>query len=698
MFNKKVSRAAFRTASAVTAAAVLLFSLASCSQSSDPVKEPVPVVLPADGATLCTLTGSEDYRSLNHTEIESSNLVNQSKNLEDGWYRDSSFYHVWVKSFADSSTGPLSGDGCGDLDGITENLEYIQDTAGCDAIWLSPVFDCALRGTAPGYNMHGYDTTDYYAINPLFGTEEDLAELLGAAHSKGMKVIFDFVPNHTSDQHPWFAQSAQRANGKDDWYLWSADKLAWNPMGGSSAWHHNRTRGSYYYGGFWAGMPDLNFRNREVREELKNVARYWLNFGFDGLRMDAVRYLVEESSRYVDTQATHDWYAELRSDVIDAYSSVDGASPKFMVCEAWINNDRGALDAYFGTAARAEFDMAFDFDFAGRLYYSVSTGNDAVSSMGGLYASSVGAEKRYGVFLSNHDNFSSRPATFFEGDRLDLYTALSLLQSATPFVYYGNEIAQKDVMTYGDGDIRLRQPFDWETAESAVQSSALSPSVPANEPSSILALHKALLGLRRDHVAFRTGTMTAVKAAGSGGSGTELPRGFAAYTLSGGGETFLCVFNLENSQKNIDLALSLSGYSSASTLVGRPSCVSADGSSVTVSSFGPYAVRVYMLGGPADSASLTPFYNTETVGSSMYLRGDFNGWTTDNLMTYSIEENEVVWTADIELAAGTYQFKFDSSGREKEWPDGQNWGGTDGGNMIFTAPSAGTYHFRFNFS
>ena len=297
-----------------------------------------------------------------------------------------------------------------------------------------------------------------------------------------------------------------------------------------------------------------NFRNREVREELKNVARYWLNFGFDGLRMDAVRYLVEESSRYVDTQATHDWYAELRSDVIDAYSSVDGASPKFMVCEAWINNDRRALDAYFGTADRTEFDMAFDFDFAGRLYYSVSTGNDAVSSMGGLYASSVGAEKRYGVFLSNHDNFSSRPATFFEGDRLELYTALSLLQSATPFVYYGNEIAQKDVMTYGTGDIRLRQPFDWATAESAVQSSALSPSVPASEPSSILALHKALLGLRRNHPAFRCGTMTAVQAAVWAVRG-RLYRGFAAYTL-GRGETFLCVFNLENSQKNIDLALS----------------------------------------------------------------------------------------------------------------------------------------------
>ena len=151
-------------------------------------------------------------------EIESSNLVNQSKNLEDGWYRDSSFYHVWVKSFADSTTGPLAGDGCGDLKGITEKLDYIKNEVGCDAIWLSPIFDCASKGTAASYNMHGYDTIDYYAINPRFGTKKDLGNLLAAA-DRGMK-SFDFVPNHISDQYPWFAQSA-RANGKDDWYLWA---------------------------------------------------------------------------------------------------------------------------------------------------------------------------------------------------------------------------------------------------------------------------------------------------------------------------------------------------------------------------------------------------------------------------------------------------------------------------------------------
>ncbi|TAH55644.1 MAG: hypothetical protein EWM51_01680 [Treponema sp.] len=683
---------------ALFAVAALLLLLVSCKEPSEPEKAL------SDGANLFTLTGSEDYRSPNHKEIESSNLVNQSNNLEDGWYRDSSFYHIWVKSFADSTTGPLAGDGCGDLNGITEKLDYIKNKVGCDAIWLSPIFDCASKGTAASYNMHGYDTIDYYAINPRFGTKEDLGNLLAAAHDRGMKVIFDFVPNHTSDQHPWFAQSAQRANGKDDWYLWSAEDRLWNPLGGRSAWYRNSARDSYYYGAFWAGMPDLNFRNREVREELKNVARYWLNFGFDGLRMDAVRYLVEEPNDFTDTQATHDWYAELRSEVIDAYGSDIGAAPKFMVCEAWINNDRGALDAYFGTAARAEFDMAFDFDFPGRLYYSVISGTDYVSSMDGLYASGSAPDKRYGSFLSNHDNVSSRPATFFEGDRLELYTALSLLQPTTPFIYYGNEIAQKDGSGYGSEDIRLRLSLDWNVAQSAIQAVELGAAqglTPSGDPASILALHKALLVLRRDHAAFRTGAMTAVKAfAADTGAVADLPRGFAAYTLtdSSAGETFLCVFNLENCKKYIDLSLSLSGYSSASTLVGRPTCVSADGSSVTVSSFGPYAVRVYQLGGPADSESTSPLYNSESTGSSMYLRGSFNDWKPDIPMTYSIVENEVVWTADVELLAGTHTFKFDSSGAKTEWPDGQNWGGTDGANMSYTAATSGMYRFSFNFS
>ena len=133
------------------------------------------------------------------TGTDSGTTENQSDSLSDAWWRESSFYHIWVKAFADSD-----GDGCGDFKGIENKLSYIQDTLGCDAIWLSPIFDCSSKGKAETYNMHGYDTTDYYAVNSYFGTESDLTSLIEACHDRGIKIIFDFVPNHTSKNHQWF--------------------------------------------------------------------------------------------------------------------------------------------------------------------------------------------------------------------------------------------------------------------------------------------------------------------------------------------------------------------------------------------------------------------------------------------------------------------------------------------------------------
>jgi alpha-glucosidase len=186
--------------------------------------------------------------------------------------------------------------------------------------------------------MHGYDVTDHYKVNNLFGTESDVEDLINACHAKGIKIIFDFVPNHVSSKHPWFEASAKETE-KNTWFLWNSVKLAWNPMGSTNTWHQYGNR--YYYGAFNGSMPDLNYRNAEVREEMKNVVRYWLNKGFDGIRVDAVRYLVEYSSLYIDTADSHDWYKELRS-VLNEYNS-----PKFMVCEAWVENDRTRLDRYF---------------------------------------------------------------------------------------------------------------------------------------------------------------------------------------------------------------------------------------------------------------------------------------------------------------------------------------------------------------
>lgn len=518
-----------RTFAAILLVVGIFASSAYAGGSKDKAPEPTQSVQAAltsqtDNAAaperLFAVTGDQYYRSPNHASIDAASLENQSAGLSPDWWVDAAFYHVWVKSFFD-----YDGDGVGDFRGITARLDYIKDTLGCDAIWLSPIFDCAGKGTAPSSNMHGYDTVDYYEVNDYFGNKEHLATLLSEAHKRGIKVIFDFVPNHTSNQHPWFIQSANFDPEKKDWYLWNDKKLPWNPMGNTNTWYRSDVRQAYYYGAFYSGMPDLNFRNREVREEMKNVARYWLDFGFDGLRIDAVRYLLEEGNGVagtVDTKATHEFWEELRAEVVDKYAAL--GHPKFMVGEAWISGDRGRLASYFGNAEKPQFHMLFDFDFTGKVASAVKAGNKGLFDGG--YAAETG---RHAVFLSNHDNLSNRPGSVYTNPaQLRAATALSLLMPATPFVYYANETGQSDQGGSAGQDIRLRYPLDW-----------IRVAAQENDPASLLTLHRDLLALRAKHSAIRRGTWKRLEL----GAGNEV----AAWSLEYEGERMVCVFNFGSS-------------------------------------------------------------------------------------------------------------------------------------------------------
>lgn len=483
---------------------------------------------------LFEMLGNPDYRSIRHVEISDYYLENQLDGLATDWYKDASFYHIWVKSFCD-----YDGDGVGDFRGITSKLDYIKDL-GFDAIWLSPIFDCSGKGTAKDYNMHGYDTINYYEVNDYFGNEEHLMTLLEEAHKRNIKVIFDFVPNHTSNAHPWFILSGKREDGKDDWYLWNQDRLSWNAMGTSSTWFTNIDRHQYYYGAFNAGMPDLNFRNYEVREEMKNVVRYWLNKGFDGVRVDAVRYLIEENGSLVkltDTQETHEFFQELRRDVIDVYAEL--GSPKFMVCEAWLSGNRTGLNQYSGTEENPEFNMVFDFDYANSISMALRFNNRDFPNFLQRSVFPANNTVQYGLFLTNHDNVASRTgSTFSNISQLKLASALTLLLPATPFVYYGNEIGQKDAAGYSGNDIRLRFPLDWKEVENQ-----------KNDPNSVLALHKTILSLRQKHAAFRRGSYTALLPSGN--------ENMLAYSLTLDNETILCFYNLSATEiLNTEIELS----------------------------------------------------------------------------------------------------------------------------------------------
>ena len=625
--------------------------------------------------------GNESY--ISPTNVSVKDAENQSTDLKDGWWSDTAFYHIWVKSFCDSN-----GDGCGDFKGIESKLDYIKDGLGCDGIWLSPIFECDYKSKSPSVNMHGYDVKDYYAVNNYFGTEDDLLSLINACHERGIKIIFDFVPNHTGKGNAWFSDSCEGGK-KKDWYVWNNSKLSWNPgMGSSDTWHKNPNGNDYYYAAFWEGQPDLNFRNYEVREEMKNVVRYWLNKGFDGLRVDAVRYLIETENSFVDTPETHAWFNELRTEVIDSYKEI---SPKFMVCEAWIENNRPALDAYFGSAENPEFNMVLDFD-QGRGCYNSIYYYDGRILASTLYEN-PSEIKAYGTFIGNHDEYMGRIGTWYSGyvPGIKLITAMSLLRPTVPFIYYGNEIGMQEV-NY-NGDLRLRTKLNWEDVEKQ-----------RNDNSSILSLNKALLALRKEYPElFRNGT---VKELGSAtiDEKNNFVYTVAAYTISDGKDTLLCVFSLKNSSNNkfwFDCGgLDISSYS---VLIGvnNKTNLSLDGSNIKVEYIAPYEVRVYYIGDDSKPMLFTD--------KRLFLRGGMNDWGYAEMLYDSEKRCFDVW---YNLTPGNCQFKFDAycdwtlsygSGEENtagktvslgeimqtSTEEGQNT------NFLFMPSSSGTYRFTF---
>ena len=633
----------------------------------------------------------------------------QSTDLEKYWYKNTSFYHIWVKSFA---TGALqnSESYSGTFNGIKANLDYIKDEVGCDGIWLSPIFQCANNGGAQNYNMHGYDTTNFEEVNSNFGTADQLGELITACHEKGMKIIFDFVPNHTSSSHPWFGLSCNNDSTYKDWYVWDANGNSHNPCNvdthGHSeggAWFWNNTRGMYYYGAFGDSMPDLNYNNAAVREYMLGIAKKWLDFGFDGIRVDACQYLVETDASPAGTAGTHAFFKELRA-LLETYTE----SPKFMVGETWVENDRSTLNAYFGTQANPEFNMVFDFDAGRPILSTVQAQSDKTGDT--LRGNPNNFEgEGYGTFLANHDVYEDRIGTEFNGDSycIKLATAMSLMRSTVPFIYYGQEIGMKapngGYAATNYSDMEMRYCFKWDEAKTQKQTA-----------NSILKLNKALNTLRKDYPqAFACGTMTKVSSNNSK---------VLAYTINGADAKLLCVFNIsENAIASVNLTGGTITGGESSTLVGD----TADSAESTFTSgnavikgIAPYAYRVYLM----NDNSGTNYFDDEEytsgdthIATKIYLRGfasDGWSWTPseDQSMTRSIVNNFYIWKQDIEIInTGDKEFKFTASSSSYDTA----WGGVNGitlspetefiavtkngsTNIKVNIPSAGTYTVIFN--
>lgn len=409
------------------------------------------------------------------------------------WYKDAIFYHIWVKSFYDSN-----GDGIGDLNGITIKLDYLSKL-GINCIYLSPIFDCYNKGK----NMHGYDTIDYYKINPLFGTEDDLLNLINEAHKKGIRIIFDFVLNHTSNKHPWFINSKNNGD-KRDWYIWSKDpiknnekwKIPWlSDSNWTDVWHKE---GDYfYYGLFGKNMPDLNLKNLKTREAIANILIYWLDKGFDGVRIDASRYLIENNWNEVeDTKETHEFIKNLRKEILSIYEKL--GYTKILIAETWTSSEN--ISNYYGNGFD-EYHLCFDFPLTYAIADAIKNGYKYPSKINSLHNIIKFIHNKYppnahpAIFLSNHDNVVSRPMTEYDGDKNKaiLAFALSLFIKGSNFIYYGNEIG----MTDGEGltgDQRFRTSFDWNLLKIEIA-----------EKNSIFNIYKKLILLKKTYKSLRIG-------------------------------------------------------------------------------------------------------------------------------------------------------------------------------------------------
>ena len=491
------------------------------------------------------------------------------------WRRGATCYEVFVRSFYDSN-----GDGIGDLRGLTQKLDYISDL-GARCIWLMPVAE------SPSY--HGYDASDYYRVEPDYGTNADFKAFASAAHARGIAVLVDMVLNHASSDHPYFRDALGGPGAVHrDWFRFSASQPTEKGPWGQDVWHRSPSRNEYYYGVFWHGMPDLNYDTPAVREEAKKVATFWLTeMGADGFRLDAVPYLVEQGSKQIGTEGTHaflrEYAAHLRSVAPNA----------FTVGEVWDGIDK--MLPYYPD----QLESYFAFDLADSLVSAVRNGSaDWVLARWSRFQREV-PNGRWSTFVRNHDQ--TRTLTALGGtsvagspeavSRAKLAVTLLLTLPGQPFIYYGEEIG----MTGDKPDERLRTPMQWDTSANAgftrgtpwetLQGDWQTTNVAtqATDSASLLALHRSLIRLRASDAALAGTTFVPLTAA----------PGIAAYLRRDGDRAVLVIANLRTvpvmnvSLSSDDGALAPGSYSAAGLLGGSAGAGLTVGSNGRVSAYDP---------------------------------------------------------------------------------------------------------------
>jgi alpha-glucosidase len=455
------------------------------------------------------------------------------------WWQTGVIYQVYPRSFQDTN-----GDGIGDLNGIKQRLPHLIEL-GVDAIWISPIFPSPMRD-------FGYDVSNYCDISPLFGTLSDFDGLLATAHAAGVKIILDFVPNHTSDQHPWFLDSrSSKRSSKRDWYIWRDGKSDgsapnnWESEFGGSAWTFDKVTGQYYYHAYLKEQPDLNWRNSEVERAMCDVLRFWFDRGVDGFRVDAIHHLFEDE-RGRDNPPDPSWrpgmppnerWLQIRTiDQPDVHASIkamrrvsDAYPDKVMIGEAYLPIDR--LMAYYG-ADLTGFHLPFNFHLISTPWHP-----KYIASLIQAYEAALPRGGWPNWVLGNHDR--PRVASRLGSAQARVAAMLLLTLRGTSTIYQGEEIGMPDVAIPADrvqdpfelnvpglglGRDPVRTPMPWTSQQHGgftqghpwlplnADVHELNVSAQAADPSSMLSLYKALIRLRRERDELSVGAFKLVSA------------------------------------------------------------------------------------------------------------------------------------------------------------------------------------------
>ncbi|KRE09951.1 alpha-amylase [Bosea sp. Root381] len=491
------------------------------------------------------------------------------------WWQSSVIYQIYPRSFQDAN-----GDGIGDLKGITQRLDYLGGL-GIDAIWISPIYPSPMAD-------FGYDVADHCDVDPRFGTLADFDELLAQAHARGLKVLLDFVPNHTSDRHAWFAESrSSRDAAKRDWYLWcdpapnGGPPNNWISDFGGSAWAWDETSGQYYYHAFLKEQPDLNWRNPAVQAAMYEVMRFWFDRGVDGFRIDVLWHLIKaadfpdnppnpayrpamgEMHRVLQLHSTdqpevHALAAEMRA-IADSYG-IAGLCERVLLGEIYLPID--PLMHYYGQE-HAGVHLPLNF-----LLIDAPWQAGALADLIAGYEAALPPAAWPNWVLGNHDR--PRIARKLGEAKARIAAMLLLTLRGTPTLYYGDELGLNDAKIppsqvqdprelrepgLGLGRDPVRSPMPWDGSENAGFSTA-PPWLPLNadchlrnvaemtgERASILALYRRLLAVRRAHPALAIGAFALLDSAGD----------VLAYERRHGTQRLIVALNLGTDAQRLEL-------------------------------------------------------------------------------------------------------------------------------------------------